>query len=113
MNVGFLYWVKSLAILAVLGAALGGMGSYWYFFWENREMCPCAPAGLEGGENIKVVQPYSDELMKKRVAAFSFAGAFSGISLALFLIAPRAKKLKDAMREMELHENDSGIKTNL
>jgi hypothetical protein len=94
MRCGFTCWFKSILLMAVLFGALGGMGSYWYFFWENRKMCPCAPAGLENAEGIAVAQPYSDELMLRRSLSFGGAGVLLGIAVGMAAIAPRANRLR-------------------
>ena len=97
MVCGFTCWFKSLLLMAVLFGSLGGMGAYGYFFWENREMCPCAPAGIEGGDAIAVAQPYSDDLMAQRSLSFGGVGALLGILIGIAVVAPRASRLRDVM----------------
>jgi hypothetical protein len=95
MVCGVTCWLKSLFLMALLFGALGGMSAYGYFFWENREMCPCAPAGLEGAERLAVKQPYSAELMIRRSLSFGGIAALIGIGVAVFLTVPRARRLRD------------------
>jgi len=103
---GFLYWIKAIGLMALLGASLGGMGAYWYFFWENKEMCPCAPVGLAGGDGLSVVQPYSDSLMYKRVGMAGTAGAAIGAALGLMLAGPQVRRFKSAMTDID-NDNDN------
>lgn len=109
MVYGLTYWIKSLFVLVVLFGLLGGMSAYGYFFFENREMCPCAPAGIEGAENLTVAQPYSDELMVRRSLSFGGVGALFGLAVGMFFLAPRASRLK-AWTEDE-PDADSGEET--
>jgi hypothetical protein len=95
MVCGLTCWLKSLLLMATLFGLLGGMSAYGYFFWENREMCPCAAAGLEGAEGIAVKQPYSDELMIRRSLSFGGIAALFGIGVAVLVTAPRARRLRD------------------
>ena len=108
MTGGLSYWIKSLGLMAILGVSLGGMGSYWYFFWENREMCPCAPAGLEGGDDLNsaVVQPYSEVLMRNRVISFSFSGGLVGIVVGLFASVPRVRRFKKVMKDISIFDEE-------
>ncbi|MBN2802520.1 MAG: hypothetical protein JXR91_05465 [Deltaproteobacteria bacterium] len=100
----FKYWTSSVLLTAILGASLGGMGSYWYFFWKNRDMCPCAPQGIEGGEGLEdaVAEPYSDVIMRKRVISFSLSGGMLGVAVSLLLITPKIRKFNNALKEIEL-----------
>ena len=86
-----------ILLSAALFGLLGGMGSYAWFFWKNREMCPCAPAGLDNAEGITVVEPYSSETMTGRAlyfgAVFAAVGALSG-----FLGAAQQRRL-DALTD--------------
>lgn len=106
---GLSYWIKTLGLMAMLGGSLGWMGSYWYFFWENRDMCPCAPAGIEGGDdlNSQVVQPYSDLIIRNRVISFSFSGGLLGIVVGLFASVPRVRRFKKAMKDISTFEVES------
>jgi hypothetical protein len=104
MTCGFTCWAKSLFLMALLFGALGGMTSWGYFFFENREMCPCAPVGLENGDALSaaVAQPYSDELMVNRVLSFGGVGALIGIAIGIAVVAPRASRLKELEESEEL-----------
>ena len=97
MVCGVTCWLKSVLLMALLCGALGGMGAWGYFFFENREMCPCAPAGLEDAEGLTVAQPYSDDLMMRRALSFGGVGALIGVVIAALMVAPRASRLKDAL----------------
>jgi len=92
--------------MALLFSGLGAMVAYWYFFWQNREMIPCAPVQVDGTvvEGIEIVQPYSEDLLIRRMAIFGSAGALIGMSLALVLVIPRARRLR--RYEKDLLEND-------
>ena len=79
----------------LLFGALGSLGSYGYFFWKNREMCPCAATGLDGADGIEVAEPYSQDRITRRAVTFGAASAGAGFLLALIALAPRLKKPND------------------
>jgi hypothetical protein len=80
--------------MALVFGALGAMGAYGYFFWENREMSPCAPVGIAGAEHIEVAQPYSSELLIHRSLVFGGVAALIGIVVGIAVVAPRASRMK-------------------
>ncbi len=96
MVCGFTCWVKNLALMAVMFGLLGGMTSWGYFFFENREMCPCAPVGIENNEALQaaVVQPYSEEFMLRRSLSFGGIAALIGVLVGVAVVAPQASRLK-------------------
>ena len=98
MVCGFTCWFKSLLLMALLFGALGGMTAWGYFFFENRKMCPCAPAGLKNAEALEatVAQPYSDDLMLRRSLSFGGVAALIGLVVGIAVVAPRASRLRDA-----------------
>ncbi|MBN2340570.1 MAG: hypothetical protein JXX29_14430 [Deltaproteobacteria bacterium] len=103
----FSHFIVAIGIAAILGGFIGGIGAYWYFFWKNREMCACAPQGIEGGENLEaaVAEPYSDVIMRNRVITYSVAGSLIGTSLGFLFLFPGAHRLQRALNEIE---NDEG-----
>ena len=84
--------LKPLLLATILFGALGGMASYGYFFWKNKEMCPCAAAGLEGAEGIEVAEPYSQERIVTRAAQFGAASGALGLLIGLVALAPRMRR---------------------
>jgi hypothetical protein len=89
-------WLRSLLLMALLFGALGGLGSYWWFFWVNRAMSPCAPVGVDGkvAAGVEIAEPYSEELLLGRSLALAGAGALLGLGLAVALVGPRSRRLK-------------------
>lgn len=71
-------------------------------------MCPCAPVGIEGGDDLdsQVVQPYSDLIMRNRVISFSFSGGLLGIVVGLFASVPRIRRFKKAMADVSTLEDE-------
>lgn len=110
MSCGFSCWFKSLFLLAALFGGLGAMGAYWYFFWQNREMAPCAPVGINGEvvEGVEIVEPYSERMLLRRTATFGAAGVLLGVSLGLVIVGPRSARLR--RYERELLEDDPDMK---
>jgi hypothetical protein len=100
MSCGFTCWLKGLLSMALLFGAIGAMGAYWYFFWENRNMSPCAPVGNDGtvAEGVTVVQPYSEELLLRRTLSFGAAGALIGVGIGLAGVVPYARRLRSYER---------------
>jgi hypothetical protein len=89
-------WIKNLLTMALLFGALGGLGSYWWFFRVNRAMSPCAPVGVDGAvaAGVEIAEPYSEELLLGRSLALGGAGALLGMGLAVALVGPRSRRLK-------------------
>jgi hypothetical protein len=89
-------WIKNLLLMAFLFGALGGLGSYWWFFWVNREMSPCAPVGVDGkvAAGVEIAEPYSEELIRRRSLVFAGAGAALGMGLAVAFVGPRSRRLR-------------------
>lgn len=102
-------WLRSLLLLGFLFGALGGLGSYWWFFWVNREMSPCAPVGVDGkvAAGVEIAEPYSAEVIRRRSLAFAGAGAALGMGLAAALVGPRSRRLK-RFEEEELRDPVDG-----
>ena len=102
MSCGFSCWFKSLFVLAALFGGLGAMGAYWYFFWQNRDMAPCAPVNIDGtvAEGVEIVEPYSERLLLRRTATFGAVGVLLGVSLGLMIVGPRAARLRRYEREL-------------
>ena len=82
--------------MGLLFGALGGLGSYWWFFWVNREMCPCAPVGVDGqvATGVEIAEPYSADSLRLRSLSFAGVGAALGMGLAVAFIGPRSRRLK-------------------
>ncbi|MFO8073007.1 MAG: hypothetical protein R6V85_14130 [Polyangia bacterium] len=102
MSCGFACWFKALFFMALLFGAIGAMGAYWYFFWQNRNMAPCAPVANDGSvmdEGAEVVQPYSDDLIFKRTMLFGAVGALIGIGIGTAVVGPHARRLRRFERD--------------
>ena len=84
--------LKPLLLSAFLFGALGGMASYGYFFWKNKEMCPCAVTGLEGADDIEVAEPYSQDRIVKRAVQFGIGSGGIGLLIGLIALAPRLRR---------------------
>jgi hypothetical protein len=89
-------WLKNLLTMALLFGALGGLGSYWWFFWVNREMSPCAPVGVDGrvAAGVEIAEPYCEDNLRRRSLAFGGIGALLGLGVAAIAIIPRSRRLK-------------------
>ncbi|HUT79076.1 MAG TPA: hypothetical protein VM285_15365 [Polyangia bacterium] len=89
-------WFRSLLLMAFLFGALGGLGSYWWFFWVNREMSPCAPVGVDGkvAAGVEIAEPYSEDLLRRRSLVFAGVAALLGMGLAAALVGPRSRRLR-------------------
>lgn len=99
MVYGLTYWIKSILLVSLAFGLVGGMTAWGYFFFENREMCPCAPAGMEDGEGLTVAQPYSSDLLTRRSLTFGGAGALIGVVVGIAIAAPRARRFNAVSRE--------------
>ena len=84
--------LKPLLLATILFGALGGMASYGYFFWKNKEMCPCAATGLEGAAEIEVAEPYSQDRIAARAVRFGVASGTIGLVIGLIALAPRMRR---------------------
>lgn len=89
--------------MGALFGLLGGMTAWGYFFFENREMCPCAPVGIENNEALQaaVAQPYSDEFMLRRSLSFGGVAALIGVLVGIAVVAPRASRLKQIAESLD------------
>jgi hypothetical protein len=96
---GLIERLKLLLLSALLFGALGGMASYGYFFWKNKEMCPCATAGIEGAEGIVVEEPYSHERIVRRATTFGLVSAGLGLLVGLAALGPRTRWSPDDFME--------------
>lgn len=92
--------IRPLIAAAFLGATLGGLGSMGTFFWANREMSPCASAGLDGVEEA-VAAPMTQNV-RRGVWLWSGAGAAISVSIASIFVIPPLVRL----RRVELDECD-------
>jgi len=76
---------------ALLGATLGGLGAMGYFFWANREMCPCAPVGIDSVEQAVAV-PMTDGV-QRGVWIASIVGAVVSVGFAALWVVPPALRM--------------------
>ncbi len=91
--------LKPLLLAVLLFGALGWIASYGYFFWKNKEMSPCAAAGLEGAETLEVAEPYSRDRIVKRATIFGVAAGGLGLLVGLIALCPRLRRSSDRLRE--------------
>lgn len=90
--------LRPLLAAAILGATLGAIGSVGFFFWQNREMCPCAPVGLSG-EASTIAAPLTPAV-RRGVWYSGGAGAGVGVVAAVIFLVPSALRMHRLSREL-------------
>jgi hypothetical protein len=89
---------RTLIAAALLGATLGALGSAGLFFWKNREMIPCATAGLDCDQ--EVAAPMTDATQRAVITSGLIGGGTSAV-LAAFFVVPTALRLRRFARESD------------
>jgi hypothetical protein len=87
---------KTVVAAALVGALGGGLGSMGWFFWANREVSPCATAGLDGA-TVEAAVPLTPEVDERIVLAAGLGAAVAAVAAALFVVPP-ALRLRRVMR---------------
>jgi hypothetical protein len=90
--------VRPLLAALVLGATLGGLGSVGAFFWDNREMSPCAEAGLIESDSDCLTAAANDR-RRRNIVVSTAAGAGLGLVVAIAWIIPPALRMRRFMRD--------------
>lgn len=89
---------RTLIAAALLGATLGALGSAGLFFWKNREMAPCATAGLDCEQ--EVAEPMTDAT-QRGVITSGVIGGLASMALATIFVVPPALRLRRVLRESD------------
>ncbi len=89
--------IRPLVAAALLGATLSGLGSLGWFFWQNREVCPCAPVGLETS-GLTVAVPLTPRVQQNILKATGY-GAVIGIVFAAMWVVPPTLRLRRLLRD--------------
>jgi predicted anti-sigma-YlaC factor YlaD len=87
------FWTQSLVAAALLGATLGGMLSVGTFFWEHRDMSPCASVGLLD-DSLSDSTRRSVGLLPVTTWKWSAFGAAAATVLTLVSLGRAARRLR-------------------
>ncbi len=101
MSKAYESFFRPLIGAVILGMVLGGLAYVGLFFWQNREMCPCAPVGLVDSPESVIAAPASSEELHQGVVISSLGGGAAGALAAVVFVLPSVIRMNRLLNEEE------------